>query len=171
MFLLALASACLVSGLHGLSGEVCHSKGWTSMTFSFAPDFLVKFQCLDQHSFDEFTIPALLEFVGEDEVDHLLSLVWAVREYLRGLRIVGRPALGCWSRIRIHCHTLSKWFCQVIWRAYASVLEEELHILKVNTHEVQAIATSVLFRKVKILDLVLKAGTWKSMTTFSSFYL
>ena len=52
-----------------------------------------------------------------------------------------------------------------------SVLEEESHLLKVNAHEVRAVVTSVLFRKVKSLDLVLKAGTWKSMTTFASFYL
>ncbi|MPC63056.1 hypothetical protein E2C01_057148 [Portunus trituberculatus] len=66
MFLLALTSARRVSGLHGLSAEVRHSKGWTSMTFSFAPNFLAKSSCTGQHSFDEFTIPALLDFVGED---------------------------------------------------------------------------------------------------------
>ena len=38
-FLLALASAHQVSELHGLSAEVRHSKGWSSMTFSLAPDF------------------------------------------------------------------------------------------------------------------------------------
>ncbi|MPC41874.1 hypothetical protein E2C01_035480 [Portunus trituberculatus] len=64
VFLLVLASAHRVSGLHSLSTEVRHSKGWTSMTFSFAPDFLAKTQCPGQHSFDEFTIPGLLDFVG-----------------------------------------------------------------------------------------------------------
>ncbi|MPC67323.1 hypothetical protein E2C01_061497 [Portunus trituberculatus] len=59
----------------------------------------------------------------------------------------------------------------VIRRAYVSVSEEESCLLKVNAFEVRAIATSVLFRKVKSLDLVLKVGTWKSMTTFASFYL
>ncbi|MPC64621.1 hypothetical protein E2C01_058739 [Portunus trituberculatus] len=96
-----------------------------SMTFSFAPDFLAKTQCPSQHSFNEFTIPALLDFVWEDEVDHLLFPVQ-----------------------------------MVIQRAYVSVSEEELRLLKVNAHEVRAIATSVFFRKVKSLDLVLKAGTW-----------
>ncbi|MPC73372.1 hypothetical protein E2C01_067699 [Portunus trituberculatus] len=54
---------------------------------------------------------------------------------------------------------------------YVSVSEEESRLLKVNAHEVRAIATSVLFREVKSLDLVFKAGTWKSMTTFAFFYL
>ncbi|MPC18294.1 hypothetical protein E2C01_011172 [Portunus trituberculatus] len=106
------------------------------MTLSFVPDFLAKTQCPGQHSFDEFTIPAPLDFVREDEVDRLLCLVRTV-----------------------------------IRRAYVSVSEEESRLLKVNAHEARAIATNVLFRKVKSLDLVLKAGTWKSMTTFASFYL
>ena len=73
VFLLALAMACLVSGLYGLSLEVCHSRGWTSLTFSFAPDFQAKTQCPGQESLDEFSIPALLEFVGEQEEDCSLS--------------------------------------------------------------------------------------------------
>ncbi|MPC24910.1 hypothetical protein E2C01_018004 [Portunus trituberculatus] len=56
----------------------------------------------------------------------------------------------------VHPHTLSKWICQVIRRANVSVSEEESCLLKMNTHEVRAIVTSVLFRKVKSLDLVPK---------------
>ena len=146
------------------------------MTFSFAPDFLAKTQCPGQESLDEFTIPALLEFVGEQEEDCLLCPVRAVREYLRRTRDC-RPTCSRLfvtvldPRRAVHPHTMSKWICQVIWRAYASVSEEEWRLVKVNAHEVRVIATSVLFRKVRNLDLVLKAGTWKCMTTFASFYL
>ncbi|MPC68491.1 Solute carrier family 22 member 3 [Portunus trituberculatus] len=84
VFLLAFASGRWISGLHGLSVEVCHSKGWTSMTFSFSPYFLAKTLCPGQHSFNEFTIPALLDFVGEDEVDCLLCPVQVVRVELVG---------------------------------------------------------------------------------------
>ena len=59
----------------------------------------------------------------------------------------------------------------MIQRAYAGVSEEERRLVKVNAHEVRAIATSVLFGRVRNLDLVLKAGTWKCMSTFASFYL
>ena len=41
-FLLALASARRVSELHALTAEVRHSKGWASMSFSLAPEFLAK---------------------------------------------------------------------------------------------------------------------------------
>ena len=45
--------------------------------------------------------------------------------------------------------------------------------MRVNAHEVRAIATSVLFRKVQNMDFVLKAGKWRctSMSTFADFYL
>ena len=176
VFLLALATARRVSGLHGLSAEVRHSQGWTSVTFSFVPDFLAKTQRPGQDFIDEFTIPALLEFVGEQEEDRLLCPVRAVREYLRRTRDC-RPACSRLlvtvsdPRRAVHPHTLSKWICQVIRRAYASVSEEECRLVKVKAHEVRAIATSLLFQKVRNLDLVLKAGTWKCMTTFASFYL
>ncbi|MPC82569.1 hypothetical protein E2C01_077244 [Portunus trituberculatus] len=113
VFLLALTSARRVNGLHGLLAEVHHSKSWTSMTFSFTPDFLAKTQCPGQHSFDEFTIPALLDFVEEDEVDHLLCLVRAVCEYLHRTRDC-RPACSRLlvtvsdPRRAVHPHTLSK---------------------------------------------------------------
>ena len=176
VFLLALATARRVSGLHGLSAAVRHSKGWTSLTFSFAPDFLAKTQRPGQASLDDFSVPALLEFVGEQEDDRLLCPVRAVREYLRRTRDC-RPACSRLfvtvsdPRRAVHPHTLSKWICQVIQRAYAGVSEEERRLVKVNAHEVRAIATSVLFGRVRNLDLVLKAGTWKCMSTFASFYL
>lgn len=176
VLLLALTSARRDSGLHGLSAEVSHSKSLTSMTFSFALDFLVKTQCLGQHCFNEITILTLLDFLREHKVDRLLCPVWAVCEYLPRIRDCH---LAC-SRLlvkvsdptrAVHPHTLSKWICQVIWRAYESVSEKESRLLKVNAQEVWAIVTSVLFRKIKSLDLVFKAGTWKSMTTFAFFYL
>ncbi|MPC69701.1 hypothetical protein E2C01_063932 [Portunus trituberculatus] len=74
MFFLALASAYRVSELHGLSAE---------------------------HSFDEFTIPALLDFVGEDEVTAFFVRFGRSVSIFAELGIVDRPALGCWSQFRI----------------------------------------------------------------------
>ena len=57
-FLLALALAKKVSELHGLSFQVCHSRGWQSCTFSFLLDFVAKTQnpLAPDPCFDEFTI-------------------------------------------------------------------------------------------------------------------
>ncbi|MPC55149.1 hypothetical protein E2C01_049080 [Portunus trituberculatus] len=85
-FLLALASACQFSELHGLSAEVRHSKGWASMTFSLALDFLAKTQLTGDVSQSNFTIPALMEYMGDLEGNKLLCPVQAVKEYLRRTR-------------------------------------------------------------------------------------
>ncbi|MPC62338.1 hypothetical protein E2C01_056422 [Portunus trituberculatus] len=80
--------------------------------------------------------------------------VQVVCEYLRRTRDC-RPAC---SRLlvtvsdpsrAVHPHTLSKWICQVIQTAYASVSEEESRLLKVNTHEVRAIVFSL--EKLRVL--------------------
>ncbi|MPC54418.1 hypothetical protein E2C01_048334 [Portunus trituberculatus] len=103
--------------------------------------------------------------------------VHELREYKASLRDVSLKTVFLLALLRL-IGLVGFMACQlrcvtpkVIWRAYVSVSEEESRLLKVNAHEVQAIATSVLFRKVKSLDLVLKPGMWKSMTTFASFYL
>ena len=112
MFLLALASARYVSELQRLSAEVHHSKGWTTMSLSLAPDFPAKTQRPGDESLDEFSIPALIEFVGDQEEDDFLYPVRAVREYLRRTKdccpscsrffvTVSEP------RRTVHPHTLS----------------------------------------------------------------
>ena len=83
-FLLALASARRVSELHGLSAGVRHSKGWSSVTLSLAPDFLAKTQLPCDESLSEFTIPTLAEFVGDSEGDRLLCPVQAIRNIFIG---------------------------------------------------------------------------------------
>ena len=59
----------------------------------------------------------------------------------------------------------------MVQRAYAAVAEEERRLVKLSAHEVRAVATSALFRKVKSLPSVLKDGTWRCMSTFALFYL
>ena len=146
------------------------------MTFCLAPDFLAKTQRPGDESMDVFSIPALTEFVGDQEVDGLLCPVRAVREYLRRTRDC-RPSCSrlfvtvSEPRRPVHPHTLSFWICQVIRRAYAGVSEEECRLVKLGSHEIRAVATSALFRKVRSLSSVLKAGTWRCMSTFASFYL
>ena len=129
VFLLALASTRRVSELQGLSAEVRHSKGWMTMSFSLAPDFLAKMQRTGGESLNEFSIPALTEFVGDQEEDGLLCPVRAVREYLQRTKDC-RPSCSqlfatvSEPRRTVHPHTLSMWICQVIRRAYNDVFQE-----------------------------------------------
>ena len=83
-FLLALASAKRFSELHGLSFRVHHLHGWKSCTFSFLPDFVAETQnpLVCDSSFEEFSVPSLDDFVGNDRDGLLLCPIWALRKYL-----------------------------------------------------------------------------------------
>lgn len=59
VFLLVLVLAHRVSERHDSSAEVCLFKGWKTISFSLAPDFLGKMQCPGDESLVEFSIPAL----------------------------------------------------------------------------------------------------------------
>ena len=83
-FLLAVASAKRVSELRSLALSVHHSRGWSSCTFFFLPDFVAKTQnpsVLDSR-FEEFSVPSLDDFVGGDRDELLLCPIRALRKYL-----------------------------------------------------------------------------------------
>ncbi|MPD02448.1 hypothetical protein E2C01_098032 [Portunus trituberculatus] len=117
-----------------------------------------------------------MEYVGESEGDRLLCSVTAIREYLCRTRDC-RPR---YSRVFVtvtepqrvkHPYTISHWICQVIQRVHVDVSEKDIHLVWVKAHEVRAVATSALFRKIQSIPAIIRAGTWKSMSTFASFYL
>ncbi|MPC51459.1 hypothetical protein E2C01_045305 [Portunus trituberculatus] len=111
-------------------------------------------------------------FFGNSEEDRLLCPVRAVREYLCRTR-------DCCPRCShlfepqhiVHPHTISHWIRQVVRRTHVNISEEDMHLVWVKAHEVRAVATSALFRKIQSILAVLRAGTWRRMSTFASFYL
>lgn len=71
----------------------------------------------------------------------------------------------------VHLHTISNWICQVIWHPHQDVSKEDMCSVRVRAHEVREVATSALFKKIRSILAILRAGTWRSMSTFASFYL
>ena len=67
-------------------------------------------------------------------------------------------------------NTISFWLRETIRRAYEAS-GQETNTLRVRAHEVRGIAPTLLFRRNFAVEQVLRAGVWKSQTTFSSFYL
>ena len=72
---------------------------------------------------------------------------------------------------RVSYNTHSFWLRSVINHAYTSASDEDCRARWVKAHEVWRIATSLLFRRNYAVHQVLKAGTWWSQSTFTSFYL
>ena len=178
VFLLALASAKRVGELHALTAKVGHSEGWKSLSFSFVPDFVAKTQnpSVPDHRFDGFTIPSLKDFSGDDPQEMVLCPVRAVRLYLKRTQPLrssdhGRLFLATGrNKKEVSKNTISFWLRETIKRAYQSSGEEDT-APKIRAHEVRGIAPTLLFRRNFAVDQVLRAGVWKSQTTFTSFYL
>ena len=68
-------------------------------------------------------------------------------------------------------NTISFWIRSVIKNAYKEVPQSDLQLWKVSAHEVRAMATSLLFRQNSSIKEVMNAASWRSRSTFVSFYL
>lgn len=176
VFLLALASAKRVSEIHGLMASVSHPEDWSSISLSFAPDFLAKTELpgSDMHG-RSLTIPALSQLATEPD-DLRLCPVRALRVYLERtassrpadsrlfvpLRVV-RPSV---SR-----NTISLWIKTTIRLAYAAAGQDQFQLHRRAAHEVRALATSWAFSHCLSVREVMAAASWRAHSTFSSFYL
>ena len=148
------------------------------MSFSFVPDFVAKTQnpSIPDHRFDGFSIPSLKDFTGDDPEEMLLCPVRAMRLYLKRTRSLrsseqGRLFLSTGrSKKVVSKNTISFWLRETIRKAYEAS-GQEAKAVRIRTHEIRGIAPTLLFRRNFAVEQVLRAGVWKSQTTFSSFYL
>ena len=177
VFLIALASAKRVSELQALSGKIAHREDWSLVSFELAKDFLAKTETPSdtRDSIRSFNIPSLALHSSEKN-DQLLCPVRALRIYYR--RTADRrteksrlfiPVLG--TREAVSKNTISAWITSVVRRAYLHQHGELQALHRVTAHEVRAIATSWHFHHTMSLQNVMKAASWRSHSTFSSFYL
>ena len=180
VFLLSLASAKRVGEIHGLSYLVAWAQDYSSATLEFTPDFIAKTQVPGDPStaYGPITIPALTNSLGEDETDNLLCPLRALKIYLKKTA-AARPAcnrlfvssVATFKHKAISKNTISYWIRLVIKNAYNNVPKEDLRLWKVSAHEVRALATSLLFKHNRSVKEVMSAASWRSNSTFVSFYL
>ena len=130
--------------------KVASVLGWKSCTFSF-PDFVAMTQnplLPDSHS-EEFSVPSLDDFVGDDIDELLMCPIRALRKYqsrmeqyrpgIEGLFIsMGR------RKKRVSRNTISFWLLSLISMAHTSAPVEDCCSLRVRVHEVRKVATSLL---------------------------
>ena len=180
VFLLALASSKRVSELHGLSYVTKHSRGWTSVTLEFVPEFVAKTQNPSIHDdrFVSFTIPSLSDFCGNDRSEMLLCPVRALRAYLkrtRPFRPTCRRLFVSTGRTKkeVSKNTISFWLREAIIKAYTSLPQRagSRPTFQARAHETRSVGPTIAFRKNMSVQRVLNAGVWSRQTTFTSFYL
>ena len=178
-FLIALASAKRISELQGLSGVVSHSHQWKKVTLTFVPEFVAKTQVPGRSStrLAPVDIPALSQVLGDEDEDRVLCPVRSLRRYLKLTEDFRqdnhRLFLSCHSKKRrsVSKNTISHWLSFVIRQAYAEVSAADQALTKIRPHEIRALSTSLLFKKTLSLQDVMAAASWRSNSTFSSFYL
>ena len=176
LFLLALVSAKWIGELHALSHRISHSRGCGEMSFTFVAGFVVKMQDSSSSAprFEGFTVPALPN-ASNNRNGRLLCPVQAVGCYL-DRTAAHRPrceqlffTAGC-STKEIAKNTVSFWLRKTISRVY-QLSGRSIPDPSPRARETRGITPSLLFKKNFAVDQVLKVGTWRRHTTFTSHYL
>ena len=177
VFLLAFATARRRSELHALSVETGHirfNESDGSFTLLCQPGFLAKNQ-LPSVIPEPITVPSLSASCGPSDTDRSLCPVRALKFYLK--RVEGnrgrrkRLFLPLIGRNDISAASISRWISNTIKLAYIGLSSRDLSFLRIRPHEVRALSTSWAFSNNIPLEEILRAATWKTQSTFSSFYL
>ena len=174
LILVALALAKRISELQALSREVGFSSegALLSLLLSFRAKNDFKCKRLPRN----FLIKQLTSLVGDEE-EALLCPVRALREYIRRTKdLVGPNMFQLFVSPRTPTRPASKnaltcLIRLVITEAHESLCPELLPILKVKSHELRAVSTSVAFKHNLSLDAVMEAAQWRCHNVFAAHYL
>ena len=104
-------------------------------------------------------------------------MVRAVRRYLAATKDIraGRRHLFISFKTgfkgEISRNTVSGWIKKAIRHTHSAVPEDLLLLIQVKAHEVRAKAASWALCKGTSMEAIMAACTWKSASTFTSFYL
>ena len=180
VFLIALASGRRRSEIYAFTFKGCsHSKGWSKVILKTDPAFLAKNQLASEGAsiFSEIEIPALTKCLGQqDTEDRSLCPVRALRHYLSRTSDLrqGRSLLFV-SLLKskqgdIAAQTISNWIKDLIQFTLKNCSTENASLHGVKAHDVRAQAASWSFKGgIPLLD-IMRSCTWKSHSTFTSFY-
>ena len=140
-------------------------------TFSCVPGFMARHRqkpaVLDIR-FDKFTIPSL-----EDLADRGIFAV-AIKRYLSGTDQYLPPCNDLFvftERVKKYMskNMILFWRRSVINEEYRYTWDNDCTEMKAKAHKVQSIEASMLSRKNFAVQLLMRARTWASQTTFTSF--
>ena len=172
--LLALALSKRVSELQALSRTVgfCTEGALVSLSLDFRAKNDFKCKDLERH----FLIKELGSLVGQEE-EALLCPVRALKTYLERTNNLVGPNMG---RLFVSPrkptnpaskNALTSMTKDVIREAHVTLRPDLLPILKVKTHELRGVSTTMAFNKNLSLQAVMEAAQWRCNSVFASHYL
>ena len=181
VFLFALASGRRRSELHALTRDsLAHTERWSSISVCPHMDFVAKTRLAQEGAsvLDAVSFPSLDDFLGPDLAEDRLSCpVRALRLYVKRtdrLRTTQKLLFISFQEGRsddISVNTISSWIKQAVQLAYSLVSPDTCRLLQVRAHDVRGVAASLAFLRNAPMHTILAACTWRSHTTFTSFYL
>ena len=180
-FLLLLASGARRGELHAASyAKVAHGEGWKWVTLESIPGFLSKTQLRQSGGsvLLPIRIPALSTILPPDHLqDRAMCPVRCLKIYLaRTKHMRQNKHLLLISHQENHQgdiskNTLSGWIRKLLQFVYTSAGKDVADLANLSTHAIRGMAASLAFRGNMDMEDVLRACSWKSHNTFTSFYL
>lgn len=181
-FLLTLASGARASDIHALSRQPerfyirTKSDGSEELHLWPVAGFLGKTQVPDELP-KPFVIPSTSHLVT-DYVDRLLCPVRVAKIYEKRTQkpdfLQGRKRLLLHFKPNIlvtRTAHISQWIVDCITTCYENASNSSCQNLKLNAHEVRAMAHSFAYFNNVSLSEVLEGARWKCASTFSNHYL
>ena len=174
LILVALALSKRISELHALARPVGFSS--SGALLSLALDFRAKNDVKCKRLGRDFFIKDLTSLVGQEE-EALLCPVRALKEYVRRTQdLVGSRMDRLFVSPRCPTRPSSKnalscFIRTVIREAHSDLRPDLIPVLKVKSHELRAVSTSVAFAHNLSLQAVMEAAQWRCNSVFASHYL
>lgn len=175
-FLVSLATArrsCEVHALSGLLNDVSFEPDG-SVSLRFLPEFRAKTHRPGDQS-PLTVVKPLTSILAPDDADRDLCPVRSLRRYLRRSRPLRSPthrrlfvSLNPGNPKDVRKSTLARWLVTVIKMAYTAANRQIDHP---RAHEIRAWSTSLALEHNVPTQLILAAASWRSVNTFTDFYL
>ena len=176
VFLLTLALADRISGIHAISG-LSHDIEFddSGVTLHYVPEFRAKSRPSNvPHT--PFRVPRLTNILNPDDDDFRLCPVRCLKEYLKRTSVHRRGQRRLFVSVNvkylsdIRKTTISRWLIQTVKNAYLHA-GKNLPSDPIKAHEIRAVSTSLALAKGSTVQSILKAAAWKNVSTFIDFYL
>ena len=177
VFLIAMATARRISGIHAISGldkDIAFDDNY-SVDLNFLPEFRAKNQKSMVLS-KPFSITSISNILNDDDADNLLCPVRALRQYLRSTSSFRQGKRRLFVSIRpqykkdISKSTISRWIKTIIILAYDHH-SSHLGNLNVKAHELRAISSSLSAMLGTPVEAIMRSAYWSAQTTFLNYYI
>ena len=177
VFLVAMATARRISGIHAISGlsKDIAFDGNFAVNLTFLPEFRAKNQKTLELS-RPFSITSISNLLNDDDADNLLCPVRALKQYLKSTASFRQGKRRLFISINpkyardIKKATISRWIKTCVLLAY-NHHSSHVDLVHVKAHELRAISASLSAMLGTPVEAIMKSAFWSAASTFTSYYI